>query len=205
MRASVTVGLIVAALHPLAGTAQENDRGIRPQAGLEIAYWLLDGGTGSTSSQSRWGPTARVGLRPSPTSPVSAGLALAYAPEGSFEPGVAGGTLEIALRFARLDEVRRRRLNGFFVASLGLLHFDADQQDRARTSCLASPTCQFEGVWYSSGWRPIVGGGIGADVPLGASLVLQPQAQVLKPFGSANAGPEHNSAMLRLGLGVGWR
>jgi hypothetical protein len=185
--------------------AQEGG-GIRPAAGLELTYWLLDGGSYSSSGQRRWGPTARAGLRPSPTSPLSAGLALAYASEGSYEPGLAGAALEVALRFRRLDPKHRRRVNGFFVAGLGLLHFDAERQEANRAACLAPPGCMNEGSgWYHSGWRPVVSGGIGMDVPLGASLALQPQTQLVKPFGSGEAGPVHDDVMLRLGLGVGWR
>jgi hypothetical protein len=203
MRASLMLAAIVAVLGPPSGAAQQRG-GVQPMAGLAITYWLLNGGSYSIGAQSRWGPTARVGLRPSPTSPLSAGFAFSYAPEGSFAAGLAGGALEIGLRFARLDAVHRRRLNGFFTLSLGLLHFDAEQQERDRAACLASPGC-IEGEWIRNGWRPTLGGGLGADVPLGASLVLQPEAQVLKPFGSGVAGPEGDHAMLRLGVGVGWR
>jgi hypothetical protein len=206
MRPLLTLVTAIGLVLPLTGAAQESAQGLRPMAGLELTYWLLDGGSYSSGGQSRWGPTARVGLRPSPTSPLSAGLALAYAAEGSYEPGLAGATLEVALRFGRLDPARRRRLNGFFTASLGLLHFDAERQERSMEACLASPGCMHEGgTWFRSGWRPVVGGGIGADVPLGASLALQPQAQLVKPFGSAEAGPEGDQVMLHLGVGVGWR
>ena len=189
-----------------AAAAQEDARGIRPMAGLELTYWLLDGGSYSANGQSRWGPTARVGLRPSPASPLSAGLAVAYASEGSYEPGLAGASLELALRFGRLDPARRRRVNGFFTASLGLLHFDAERQERRMEACLASPDCFHEGgTWFRSGWRPVVGGGIGVDLPVGASLALQPQAQLVKPIGAGEAGPEGDQIMLHLGIGLGWR
>lgn len=206
MRPPLVLVTAIGLLLPATAATQESARGIRPIAGLELTYWLLSGGSYSASGQSRWGPTARVGLRPSPTSPLSAGLALAYASEGSFEPGLAGATLEVALRFGRLDPERRRRINGFFTASLGLLHFDADRQERSMEACLASPGCFHEGgTWFRSGWRPVVGGGIGVDVPVGVSLALQPQAQLVKPFGSGVAGPEEDRVMLQLGVGLGWR
>jgi hypothetical protein len=206
MRPSLVLVTAFGLLLSTAAAAQEDARGIRPMAGLELTYWLLDGGSYSNSGQSRWGPTARVALRPSPTSPVSAGLALAYASEGSYEPGLAGAALEVALRFGRLDPARRRRINGFFTASLGLLHFDADRQERSMEACLASPGCFHEGgTWFRSGWRPVVGGGIGVVVPVGVCLALQPLAQLVKPFGSGVAGPEEDRVMLHLGVGLGWR
>jgi hypothetical protein len=205
MRASLMLLTLLGLLPPAPAAAQESSGGIRPMAGLELTYWLLDGGSYSTRGQSRWGPTARVGLRPSPTSPVSAGLALAYAPEGSYEPGLAGAALEIALRFGRLDPGRRRRINGFFTASLGLLHFDAERQERLLAGCLASAGCIEGGTTFQSGWRPMIGGGIGVDIPLGTSFALQPQAQLLKPLGSGDAGPADDNVMLHLGVGVGWR
>jgi hypothetical protein len=206
MRATLLLTALALLLPAPPAAAQERARGIRPTAGLELTYWLLDGGSYSSDGQSRWGPTARVGLRPSPTSPLSAGLALAYASEGSYEPGLAGAALELTLRFGRLDPERRRRLNGFFLAGMGMLHFDAERQERIVAACLASPGCLGEGgTRFRSGWRPVVSGGIGVDVPLGASLALQPQAQLVKPLGSAEAGPANDNVMLHLGLGVGWR
>jgi len=206
MRVPLMLVTLVGLLPAARTAAQDSAGGIRPTAGLELTYWLLDGGTYSSAGQSRWGPTARVGLRPSPVSPVSAGLALAYASEGSYEPGLAGAALEVALRFGRLDPARRRRLNGFFSASMGLLHFDAERQERSLGACLASLACLGEGgVSFRSGWRPVISGGIGVDVPLGASFALQPQAQLVKPLGSGEAGPANDNVMLHFGLGVGWR
>jgi hypothetical protein len=71
--------------------AQKPSSGIRAEAGLEATYWVVDAGTYSTASQTRWGPTVRLGLRPSMGSRVSGLVALTYAAEGSFEPGIAGG------------------------------------------------------------------------------------------------------------------
>jgi hypothetical protein len=184
--------------------AQETSSGLRAEAGLEATYWVVAGGTYSTASQTRWGPTVRLGLRPSMGSRVSGLVALTYAAEGDFEPGVAGGALEFMVRVARLGETRRR-LNGFFTASIGMLHFDADHQERELARCWASPGCMFEGVAVRSGWRPVLAGGVGLDLPVSPTFVLQPQAQLVRPVGSATAGPEGDSVMLHFGLGLAWR
>jgi hypothetical protein len=184
--------------------AQQQAHGLRAEAALEATHWVLDGGTYSTASQTRWGSTLRLGLRASVGSRVSALLALTYAAEGSFEPGVAGGAVELAVRFARIGEARRR-FNGFVTAGIGLLHFDADRQERQLDACYASLDCRFEGVGFRSGWRPMLAGGIGIDIPVSSTLELVPQAQVARPLGSSPAGPENNSAVLRVGMGVAWR
>ena len=184
--------------------AQSTSNGLRAEAGLEATYWVVDAGTYSTASQARWGPTVRLGLRPSMGSRVSGLVALSYAAEGSFEPGIAGGALEFMVRFARLGETRRR-LNGFVIASIGILRFDADHQERRLATCWASPGCRFEGVAFRSGWRPVLAGGVGLDLPVSPTFVLQPQAQLVRPVGSASAGPEGDAVMLRFGLGLAWR
>jgi hypothetical protein len=185
-------------------TAQNSSSGLRAEAGLEATYWVVDPGTYSTASQTRWGPTVRLGLRPSIGSRVSGVVAFTYAAEGTFEPGVAGGALEFMVRLARLGETRRR-LNGFVSASIGVLHFDADHQERELATCWASPGCMFEGVAFRSGWRPVLAGGLGVDLPVSPTFLLQPQAQLVRPVGSATAGPEEDSVMLRFGLGLAWR
>jgi hypothetical protein len=184
--------------------AQAPSSGLRLETGLELTHWVFDGGTYSTRSQTGWGPTVRFGLRPRAGSRVSGLVALAYSPEGSFNPGVAGGAVELAVRFARVGETRRR-VNGFFTASLGALRFDADHQEGRLAGCSPTVGCWFEGVVFRSGWRTVVGGGLGIDLPVSSTLLLQPQAQILRPIGSATAGPENSSAMLRLGLGLAWR
>lgn len=184
--------------------AQEPSRGLRAEVGIEATHWVFDGGTYSTLSQTGWGPTVRFGLRPRAGSRVSALVALAYAAEGSFDPGIAGGALELAVRFARVGETRRR-VNGFLIASLGKFHFDADHQERRLAGCAPSVGCRFEGVAFRSGWRTVISGGLGMDLPLSSTLLLQPQAQILRPIGSATAGPENSSSMLRVGLGLAWR
>jgi hypothetical protein len=83
----------------VSSAAQEPSRGLRPEVGIEATHWVFDGGTYSTTSQTGWGPTVRFGLRPRTGSRVSALAALAYAAEGSFDPGIAGGALELAVRF----------------------------------------------------------------------------------------------------------
>ena len=204
MRTSLMLAIAFGLLRSVNCAAQETSSGVRAEAGLEATYWILDGGTYSTAGQSRWGPTVRLGLRPSEGSRVSGLLALAYVGQGEFEPGVAGATVELAVRFARLG-VPRRRVNGFLTLGLGVLHFDADHQERELEGCFVSAGCQFEGVAYHSGWRPVLGGGLGLDLPVSSSLMLQPQAQVIRPVGSAAAGPEGNSALLRFGVGLAWR
>jgi hypothetical protein len=184
--------------------AQKTSSGLRAEAGLEATYWVVAASTYSNASQTRWGPTVRLGLRPSVGSRVSGLVALTYAAEGEFEPGVAGGALEFMVRVARLGETRRR-LNGFVTASIGMLHFDADHLERDLARCWASPGCMFEGVAFRSGWRPVLAGGVGLDLPVSPTFVLQPQAQLVRPVGSATAGPEGDSVMLRFGLGLAWR
>ncbi len=182
--------------------AQGAASGVRPEVALEATHWVFDMGTYSTSAQKRWGPTVRVGLRPSVGSRVSALAAISYASEGSFEPGVAGAAVELAVRFARIGE-SRRRFNGFITAAFGALHFDADRQESGRVAC--GPDCRFEGVTFRSGWRTMLSGGLGMDMPMSATVLLQPQLQILRPIGSGAAGPERNAGMLRLGLGLAWR
>ena len=203
MRTSLILAVVIG-LRCVVCVAQAPSSGLRAEIGLEATHWVLDGGTYSTTSQTRWGPTVRFGLRPSAGSRVSALAALSYTSEGTFEPGVAGGAVELAVRFARVGETRRR-LNGFVTASLGLLRFDADHQERELAACWASPTCRFEGIAFGSGWRPVVGGGIGFDLPVSANLVLQPQGHLLRPLGSGPAGPEGNSVLLHVGLGLARR
>jgi hypothetical protein len=65
------------------------------------------------------------------------------------------------VRFARVGETCRR-LNRFVTASLGILHFDGDHQERELATCWTSPGCMFEGVAFRSGWRPVLAGGVAA-------------------------------------------
>lgn len=202
MRTSLLLAAAISLLTYPDCLAQQRPSGLRPEAGLEATYWVFDAGGSSTKAQTGWGPTLRFGVRPSPGSRVSALVAVTYASEGSFDPGVAGGVVELAVRFARIGDTRRR-FNGFVTAGLGALHFDADRLERQRAAC--GPECRFEGVTFTSGWRPVLSGGLGMDVPVSATLLMQPQAHILRPVGSATAGPEGNTAVLRVGVGLAWR
>ena len=185
--------------------AQAPAGGMRAEIGIEATHWVFDGGSYSTMGQTRWGPTLRLGLRPRPLSRVSALMAVTYASEGSFETGAAGAGLELAVRFARVGE-QRRRVNGFFSAGLSALHFLAERQERALAGCTPEVGCMFEGGRsFRSGWRSVMTAGLGADLPIAASLLLQPQAQILKPVGSGRGGPTNGGAMLRMGVGLAWR
>jgi hypothetical protein len=185
-------------------TAQAPRGGMRAEFGIEATHWVFDGGGTLTTGQRGWGPTLRVGLRPRPGSRVSALMAVTYASEGSFDPGAAGGGLELAVRFARVGE-QRRRVNGFVTGGLSALDFLADRQERALAACTPDVGCMFEGASFRSGWRAVVTAGLGADLPLAASLLLQPQAQILKPVGNGRGGPTSSGAMLRVGVGLAWR
>jgi hypothetical protein len=179
--------------------------GMRAEIGIEATHWVFDGGGSSAQGQARWGPTLRLGLRPRPGSRVSALMAVTYASEGSFETGAAGGGLELAVRFARVGE-QRRRVNGFVSAGLSALNFLADRQERALAGCTPEVGCMAEGVRsFRSGWRAVLTAGLGADLPIAGSLLLQPQAQILTPVGSGRGGPTNGGAMLRLGMGLAWR
>jgi hypothetical protein len=100
---------------------------------------------------------------------------------------------------------QRRRVNGFVTGGLSVLNFLADRQERALAACTPEVGCMFEGASFRSGWRTVVTAGLGADLPLAASLLLQPQAQILKPVGNGRGGPTSSGAMLRLGVGLAWR
>ena len=185
--------------------AQAPAGGMSAEIGIEATHWVFDGGGSSAMGQTRWGPTLRVGLRPRPGSRVSALMAVTYASEGSFDPGAAGGGLELAVRFARVGE-QRRRVNGFVTGGLSALNFLADRQERALAGCTPEVGCMFEGGRsFRSGWRAVMTAGLGADLPLAASLLLQPQAQILKPVGNGRGGPTNSGAMLRVGVGLAWR
>jgi hypothetical protein len=184
--------------------AQGPATGMRAEVGIEATDWIFAGNEGTFLAQTRWGPTFRFGLRPRPGSRVSALLAVMYASEGSYEPGVAGGGLELAVRFARVGE-QRRRFNGFLTAGLSALNFLADRSERAALACTPDNGCIESGRSFRSGWRSMLTGGLGADMPLAASLLLQPQIQVLIPVGAGRGGPRDGGAMLRLGMGLAWR
>lgn len=184
--------------------AQGPSSGMRAEIGIEATHWVFDGGGSSALAQTRWGPTLRLGLRPRPGSRVSALMAVTYASEGSFETGAAGGGLELAVRFARVGE-QRRRVNGFFSAGLSALNFLADRQERASAGCTPENGCIEGGRSFRSGWRAVLTGGLGADLPIAAGLLLQPQAQILKPVGTGRGGPTNGGALLRLGVGLAWR
>jgi hypothetical protein len=205
MRLAVALALAASLSSWEVCAAQVPSSGMRPEIGIEATHWVFDGGGSSASAQTRWGPTLRLGLRPHPGSRVSALMAVTYASEGSFETGAVGGGLELAVRFARLGE-QRRRVNGFFSAGLSALNFLADRQERALAGCTPEVGCMFEGGRsFRSGWRAVMTAGLGADLPLAASLLLQPQAQILKPVGTGRGGPTNGGAMLRVGVGLAWR
>lgn len=184
--------------------AQGPPSGVRAEIGIEATHWVFAAGDYTFQGQTRWGPTLRFGLRPRPGSRVSALLAVTYASEGSFEPGAAGGGLELAVRFARVGE-KRRRVNGFVTAGLSGLNFLADRSERAFLSCSPENGCIESGRSFRSGWRSVLTGGLGADLPIAATLLLQPQVQILTPIGAGRGGPVNGGVMLRLGMGLAWR
>ncbi len=205
MRLAVGLALAASLSFWEVGASQASRGGMRAEFGIEATNWVFAGGSYATRGQRQGGPTLRVGVRPRPGSRVSALMAVTYAAEGSFDTGAGGGGLELAVRFAGVGE-QQRRVNGFVTAGLSALKFLADNQERALAGCTPEVGCMFEGGRsFRSGWRSVLTAGLGADLPIAASLLLQPQAQILKPVGSGRGGPTNGGAMLRLGVGLAWR
>ncbi len=167
----------------------------------EWSLWRLGASAASSDASSRPGATIRLGL---PV--ISANSVIQLGATYAFQEDVAPGLLHLDAEVAtRLLGAPGSDANLFVTGGIGALRFAADRQQSIISACERVPTCIYEGSVYRSGWRVVVSGGLGADLPVSDALLLQPTVRVLRLVGNGDAGPLNAGFLVRFGIGLSLR
>lgn len=173
----------------------------RLELGVDLSSWRTEVRTALGGSGVQLGGTVRAAVVLPSAAPSSLGLSVTYAPEGDAGPGLLGFGSEFAQRLLRAAP---GEANVFVGAGAGIMRFSNERLREEIEQCSQEPTCMYEGPPMGSGWRPVLSGSVGADVPLGRGALLQPVLQFVRPIGSSRAG-QPDGSIYRLGLGLAWR
>jgi hypothetical protein len=119
--------------------------------------------------------------------------AMAYAAELDDAPGLLHFEGEIA---HRLFNKAGGNANLFISGGVGAMRLAADRQQAIIAECARNPLCFFHGTSFRSGWHVTLSGGVGADLPITKTLILQPTLRLVQLDAPAFLG---------VGVGLTWR